>query len=61
MSSVTGASAVTGIPHPHPPGIMSILASLFQVPHPEPTNAVTRAEKASPQSLPSALPQGTVC
>ena len=41
MSSVTGASAVTGIPHPHPPGVMSILASLFQVPHSELTNAVT--------------------
>ena len=41
MSSVTGANAVTGIPHPHPPGVMSILASLFQVPHPELTNAVT--------------------
>ena len=38
MSSVTGASAVTGIPHPQPPGVMSISASLFQVPHPELTN-----------------------
>ena len=38
MSSVTGASALTGIPHPKPPGVMSISASLFQVPHPELTN-----------------------
>ena len=38
MSSVTGASAVTGISHPHPPGILSIAALLFPVPHPELTN-----------------------
>ena len=29
MSSVTGASAVTAIPYPHPPGIVRISASLF--------------------------------
>ena len=29
MSSVTGASAMTVIPYPHPPGIVSISASLF--------------------------------
>ena len=41
MSLVTGTSAVTGIPHPHPPGVMSISASLFPAPHPELTNVVT--------------------
>ena len=37
MSSVTGASAVTGIPNLHAPGIS---ASLFPAPHPELTNVL---------------------
>ena len=40
MSSGTGASAVTGIPNLHPPGIMNISASLFPAPHPELTNVL---------------------
>ena len=38
MSSVTGASAMTVIPYPHPPGIVSISASLFLGPDLELTN-----------------------
>ena len=39
MSSVTGVSAVTAIPYPHPPGISQhISASLFPGPYLELTN-----------------------
>ena len=51
MSSVTGASAVTAIPHPHPPGIMSSSASLFLAPDPEFTNVCHPILCASAQVL----------
>ena len=38
MSSKTGASAMTVIPYPHPPGIVSISASLFPGSYLELTN-----------------------
>ena len=51
ISSVTGACAVTRIPHLHPPGILSSSASLFPAPHPELTNVCHLTLWASAQVL----------
>ena len=51
MSSVTGASAVKAIPHPHPPGIMSSSASLLPAPCPEFINVCQPVLRMSAQVL----------
>ena len=51
MSSMTGARAVTEIPHPCPPGVMSSSASLFPAAHPELTNVCYPVLCASAQVL----------
>ena len=53
MSSVTGASAVTVIPYPHPPGIVRISASLFLGPDLELTNVCHPIQPSHPLLFPS--------